>query len=185
MSPAQLAALAPAPLATQSAGWSIVGAKVAARPHSQQRRSQERAAAAAAPAGPLPAAVRHQQSDQQQKSNFRFDFERQLAAGGTASGKLPAPDEIDDAISHQPPTADELPANYAFGDVGRLLRRYSQQGSGPEFDISHGLAGPAQVSIPCSIKVASMVVVGHEQHMQCMQRAAGMLSTYPVAAYHF
>jgi hypothetical protein len=106
-----------------------------------------------------------QQQEQEQEERppaFRFAFERQLAAGGPAPGKLPAAREIDDAIARQPPPPAALPAGYAFGDVGRLLRRYAAQGGGEGLDLSHALAGPSQVRARARVVVCVCACV-HER----------------------
>ncbi|GBF91729.1 hypothetical protein Rsub_04033 [Raphidocelis subcapitata] len=154
LSPAELLLLAPAPLASQAPGWSVLGHHVGP-PSPRPGGGAPTAAAAAAAAGGSPRVCprvshsprqQHPQHPQQQPPQaFRFAFERQLAAGGPLQRKLPAAGDIDDAIARQPPAPAALPANYAFGDVGRLLRRYAAQGGGDELDLSHALAGPAQV----------------------------------------
>jgi len=185
MAPTQLAALAPAPLASQAPEWSLIGPLVGSASQRQRQQQQQQSAqlvlhrqqsrAGERDASAGGGADHHKHSKQQQhdqhlinhshhhhhhhlflqqhqqqqpqspQSKFRFDFERHLALGGPVHSKVPRPDEIDESISHQPPQPSELPPNYAFGDVGRLLRRYSQQGAGLGFDLSHGLAGPAQI----------------------------------------
>jgi hypothetical protein len=136
MNPTQLLALAPAQLPSQAPGWSLVGRKCGVPPPRQHHHQQQR----------TPEHHPHDHPLQQQpQSKFRFDFERHLAIGGPLASKIPPPADIDESISRQPPPPSELPPNYAFGDVGRFLRRYTQQGGGGEFDLSHGLRGPAQV----------------------------------------
>lgn len=47
-------------------------------------------------------------------------------------------------VASAPPNAEDVGPAYGWGDVGRLYRRYLQQGNPAVFNLSHALAGRQQ-----------------------------------------